>query len=181
MAATTTITRYTGAATSQVGTAVSTGTKIQFSNDDSNTGTTAIHIPTSTGTAYSQEVVLGLGITTAATPTSTISNRQLALATAMNSGTYLFPKTATDSTYVQGAVAPANGGTAGAVPTGYNAAMTTTPFTYDATSVSGTATSNTAPATANGAFQRVIFGVDQTVTTTGTVALPNISLSYTEQ
>jgi type II secretory pathway pseudopilin PulG len=98
----------------------------------------------------------------------------------MNSGIYLFPKTANDGTYVQGAAAPANGGSAGAVPTNYSAAMTTTPATYDATSVSGTATSNASPATANGAFQRVILGVDQTVTTTGTVTLPSVSLSYTE-
>ena len=156
------------------------GVPSHITKDDSNVGTTPIPIPTVTGTAYSQEIVLGLGIVTAASPVSAISARQLALGSGMNSGIYLFPKTANDSTYVQGAVAPANGGTAGAVPTNYSAAMTTTPATYDATSVSGTVTSNASGATANGAFQRVILGVDQTVTTTGTVTLPNLSLSYTE-
>jgi len=149
--------------------------------DDSNTGTTAIQIPTSTGTAYSREIVVGLGIVTAASPQSNISNRQLSIASGMPSGMYLFQKTANDSSYVQGAAAPANGGTAGAVPTGYNAAMTTTPANYDTTSVAGAATQNTAPATANGAFQRLLFGVDQTVTTTGTIALPNLVLTYQEQ
>lgn len=181
MAATTTIVRYTGAAGSQVGTAVSTGTPIKFTRDDSNAGTTAIPIPTTTGTAYGQEVVVGLGITAPASPVSNISNRRLSLASGMNSGVYLFPKTANDASYVQGTAAPANGGTAGAVPTGYSAALSTSTTVYDASSVAGNATQNTAPATANGAFQRIILGVDQTVTTTGTVTLPNLVLTYDEQ
>jgi hypothetical protein len=151
----------------------------RFTLDDSNTGTTPIQIPTATGTAYSREVVLGLGIS--ASVGSTISNRQISLASAIGSGLYLFPKTANDASYVQGAAAPANGGSAGAVPTGYSAALTTTPTNYDTSSVAGAVTQNTAPATVNGAFQRILLGVDQTVVTTGTVALPNVVLTYQEQ
>jgi len=92
MAATTTIVRYTGAAAAQIGTPVSVGTPLKFTLDDSNAGTTAISIPTSTGTAYSHEVVLGLGITVAASPTSNISARQLSLASAPASRSLPLPK-----------------------------------------------------------------------------------------
>lgn len=182
MAATTTIVRYTGTASSQVGNPVSTGTPLSFTRDDSNSGTTAIPIPTVVGTAYSQEVVVGLGITAAASPVSNISNRTLALSAAAPSGIYLFPKSVTDAVYTQGAAAPTNGGVAGAVPSGYGAALGTTPLSYDTSTVAGNVTQDTAPATANGAFQRLLLGVDQTIVTTGTVSLSvNLVLSYEEQ
>lgn len=180
MAATTTINRYTGAASSQVATAVSTGTPLKITRDDSNSGTTPIPIPTSTGTAYSQEVVIGLGVTAAG---GTISNRRLALASATPTGFFLYIKSANDgTTYVQGGAAPANAGSNATAPTGYSGtALGTTNVQYDNTSVASTVTTNTAGATANGAFQRIELGVDNTATSTGTVSLPNLSLVYDEQ
>jgi hypothetical protein len=169
MAATTNINRYTGAATAQVAVDVTAGLKI--TRDDSNTGTTAIPIPTSTGTVFSQELVLGLGVTGTG---GNISNRRLSLTGALPTGMHLWQRSASDATYVQGVagttLVPQAASTNDQYPNaGYSSTeLTTSLVVYDAASVASTVTTNTAPATANGEFIRVVLGVDALCSLIGT-------------
>lgn len=202
MAATTQIARYSGAAGSMVYTGLDTSTnKANFSRDDSNTGTTAVPIPTSAGTKYSFMCWIGLGISTGAA--TSISNRAIYLSSAPASGLHVWYGIATgtytqqngtqgtgaanypaDNATTDGATPSYNGSSCTAMPTSAGSA-----FTYDATSHTATAnnTSGSNGATAgnflpNGNFEQLVFGVDSTfVFSANPTALPNINLQYQEQ
>ena len=86
-ASVTAIERFTGALGAQVAAAVSTGTPLKLTRDDSNSGSTVNPIPTAAGsTNFSFEAVVGLGVTTAASPITSITNRRLSLGTVAISG-----------------------------------------------------------------------------------------------
>jgi hypothetical protein len=180
MAATTAIFRFTGAG--PTGASVAGGLKL--TRDDSNVGTTPIPIPPtgSAATNFSYAGVLGLQVTNGTG--SAISNKRLYQSGAGTTGMQLFHNTesttpVTSTTYAQQTAFVAATTTAvTTAPTGYVIMTTSTTGTvYDSTS-------NTVANAANqlaGKYVLVLFGADQTATTTGNVTLPTLNLIYDEQ
>lgn len=172
-----------GAATVQA--RIGTGSSVSWANaetgikwnlEDTQTGTTPIQIPTSTGTNYSWIKNLVLYVT--ATGTTTISNRRVSMGSSPATGLKLHWKDVAVASYAQAASGnrPASAGTDGATPSGYTN-MTTTAAQYDNTSV---ATSSTG---ANGDMCVVVLGVDSTYAggPGSAQAVPSIVLTYDEQ
>lgn len=179
IAATTAIYRYTGG--SPTGASVAGG--IKFSRDDANNGTTPVPIPPtgSDATNFSFNAVCALYVTAAVG--SAISNKRLYRSGSMPTGMMLYHNTegtspATSTTYTQGAQVSATATTVGTPPTGYVAMTTSTSGTaYDSTGA-GSAINSAGIA---GKYVSILFGVDQTASTTGNVTLPTINLLYDEQ
>lgn len=152
---------------------------IKYGRDDSQNSTTALPIPTATGTKYSYLKYLLLDVT--ATGATSISNRKISYASSLATGLALYFKdqaTYTQNNGTQGTAAgnyPADAGTNGAVPAGYTA-MSTTPQLWDNTSVSSGSTGR------NGDYAQTVLGVDNTfVGGGGAASLPNLTLTYDEQ
>lgn len=171
-----------GAATVQarIGTGASVSwanaeTGITFNREDSQSGTTPIPIPTTTGTNYSWIKNLVLYVT--GTGTTTISNRTIAMASSPSTGLNLHFKDVAVASYAQAAAGnmPGASGSNGATPSGYTK-MTTSAQQWDNTSV---ATSSTGT---NGDMVVTTLGVDNLFTggPGNATALPNLSLSYDE-
>jgi hypothetical protein len=171
-----------GAATCQIqiGTSSSVSwanaeTGIVFDTADSQTSTTPVSIPATTGTNFSW--IKNLVIAVTATGTTTMSNRTVKMSTSPATGLALHWKAVAVASYAQAASGnrPASSGSNGAVPSGYTA-MTTGAVQYDGSSV---ATSSTGP---NGSMAVVVTGCDNSYTggAGSAIALPGITLSYDE-
>lgn len=171
-----------GAATVQA--RIGTGSSVSWANaetgikwnlEDTQTGTTPIQIPTSTGTNYSWIKNLVLYVT--ATGTTTINNRRVSMGSSPATGLKLHWKDVAVASYAQAASGnrPASAGTDGATPSGYTN-MTTTAAQYDNTSV---ATSSTG---ANGDMAVCVLGVDSTYAggPGSSQAVPSIIFTYDE-
>jgi hypothetical protein len=174
MAAATVRADYYGAsATLPAGVTAETGAA--WSLDDAKSGTTAIAIPSTTGTNYSWYKYLGLDVT--ATGTTTLTNRTVASSATLTTGLFLYWQATASASYTQPSSGnkPANSGSNGATPAGYTL-MTTTPAQYDNTSV---ATSGTG---LNGKLAQIVFGVDNTYTAGAgsAISLGNLLIAYDE-
>jgi hypothetical protein len=182
MPATVRVSYYGASATEPAGVNAETG--VTFSLSDAQapaSGTSPVPIPTATGTDYSWIMLLALEVT--ASSTTSISNRTVAFATSATAGLALF--FGDQATYRQPASGnkPANSGSAGpATPTPAGAGapasyagFTTSPQTFDATSVSTGSTGR------NGDFSELVFAVDNSYAGGGgQAALPNLSYGYDE-
>lgn len=148
---------------------------IKWNREDTIAGTTPVPVPTATGTNYSWLKNLALEVTTAASPVTSITNRRIAIASALSAGLTEHWKAAA---YVQAAVGnmPAAAGTNDAVPTGYTLAATGAGALYDNAAVSGGTTGR------NGSPLQVLVGVSFLFTGGGgaAIAMPNLHLSYDE-
>lgn len=148
---------------------------ITFNLADSATSTTPIAIPTSTGTNFSWIKNLVLSVT--GTGTTTMSNRNIYMASSPSTGLALFWKAVAVGSYAQAASGnrPASSGSNGATPAGYTA-FTTSPVQYDSSSVS---TGSTGP---NGSMAVCVIGVDNTYVggAGSAISLPSIKLQYDE-
>lgn len=151
---------------------------IKYGRDDNQNSTATIPIPTATGTHYSYLKYLLLDVTVIGA--TNITNRRIALASALATGLALYfqnQATYTQNNGTQGVAAgdyPADAGTNGAAPSGYTA-VTIANQVWDNTSVSTGATGK------NGNYVQTVLAVDNTFTGGGgTAALPNIDLTYDE-
>jgi len=171
-----------GAATcqAQIGTGSSVSwanaeTGAKFNLEDTLAGTTAIAIPTTTGTNFSW--IKNFAIAVTVTGTTNMTNRTVKMGSSPSTGLALFFKDVAQASYAQAASGnrPASSGSNGATPAGYTA-MTTSAQQWDNTSH---ATSGTGP---NGDMAVCVLGVDFTYVggAGSAVALPNIVLSYDE-
>jgi hypothetical protein len=169
---------YYGQASSEPA-GVNAETGIKYSRDDNQaTGGTPIPIPTTGGpgaTNYSWIKNLALEVTVAASPATTISNRTIRLAGGAAGGLTVHWKV---GAYAQPAVGnmPADNPTNNdAVPSGYTIA-TTSPATYDASSITGGTTGR------NGSMIQVVFGVGFNFAggPGSNTGLPNIIAGYDE-
>lgn len=171
-----------GAATcqAQIGTGASVSwanveTGCTFNLADSATATTAISVPTSTGTVFSW--IKNFAIAVTVTGTTSMTNRTIKMGSSPSTGLALFWKDVAQASYAQAASGnrPSSSGSNGATPTGYTA-MTTSAQQWDNTSH---ATSATGP---NGDMVVCVLGVDATYSggAGSAIALPNIVLSYDE-
>lgn len=179
MAATTAIYRFTGAGPSSA--PVAGGLKL--TRDDSNVGTTPVPIPPvgSAATNFSFPAVLGLQVTNGTG--SAISNKRLYQSGSLPTGMQLFHNTEgtsppTSAVYAQQTTyVAATTTTVATPPTGYVAMTTNAAGTaYDTTSQT-VGNGNNALA---GKYVLVVFGADNTATSTGNVTLPTINLIYDE-
>ena len=163
---------FTGAAGATVASAEG---GIKFNRDTTQSGTTAIPIPSTTGTNFSYHKVLGLEVTTDGS--TTISNRGVKMSGSPTSGLALFWKAVASASYTQAAAADTDSGSAGATPTGYTA-MTTSNATYDATG----AASSSGAGVVNGKYLYVALAVSSTYAggAGSAISLPNIVLQYDE-
>lgn len=164
---------------------------ITYGRDDNVTSTTALPIPTATGTHFSWVKWLVLYCT--ATSSTTISNKKVNLASALATGLALWygtngGGTGTAVTYTQnngtqGTAAgnyPADSGSNGATPANnanYNfTQMATTATVFDSSSSTD---GSTGPVSHN---LPTVLAVDDTYTGGGgTASLPNLILTYDEQ
>jgi hypothetical protein len=146
-----------------------------MSREDSLSGTTPTQIPQSTGTHFSWYKNVVLYVTVAGT--TTISSRQISMSTSTPTGVQLFWKAVAVASYAQATSgdAPTDSGSNGATPSGYTL-MTTSPVTYDASSVSSGSTGT------NGMLLEVVMGVDNGyIGAPGTgVSLPTLTITYAE-
>ena len=147
------------------------GTAPKFGIDDAVQSTTPVQIPTATGTNYSAFKNFYLDVTVAGA--TTISNRQIKLASATAGGLAAFWKANTGA-YVQGSVPTSSVSNGPATPSGYTL-MTTSYAQWDNTSVSTASTGK------NGGYVQVVIGVDAIYAGGGgATTLPNLSLQYDE-
>lgn len=147
------------------------GTAPKFGTDDAVQSSTPVQIPTTTGTNYSAFKNLYLNVTVAGA--TSITNRQIKLASALASGLAAFWKANTGS-YVQGSAPTSSGSNGPATPSGYTL-MSTAYAQWDNTSVSTGSTGK------NGGYVQVLIGVDSTYTGGGGAhSLSSISLQYDE-
>lgn len=145
---------------------------VKFNRANTLTGTTAIPIPTATGTNFSWEKFLGLEVTVDGS--TTISNRKVHHASGLATGMELhFLGTATYHT-PDGTDIADDGAADGANPAGYTA-MSTTAQTYDATS-------NASAVGLNGYYCAVVLGVSSNYAGgAGTnQAVPTLTFTYDE-
>lgn len=151
---------------------------IVFNREDTKTGTTAVPIPTATGTNYSWRKNLGLNVT--ATAATTISNRRVYLSGAPTTGLYLFYKAASSYTQASSGDAPAdNTSSNGATPATYTALTATTlggAHVWHATGVSAGSTGR------NGDFLVLLLGVGNNYSggAGSAISLPTHTLAYDE-
>ncbi|GEM_PF-7060248 len=171
MAATVRASYYGASATEPAGVTAETG--IKMNREDTQSGTTAIPVPTTTGTNYSWIKQIALEVT--ATAATNISNRKISQASTPATGLAYFFKAAASYTQASSANMPAASGSNGATPTGYTA-MSGTGQVFDSTSVSAGSTGR------NGGFCVLVLGVDNTYTggAGSAIALPNLLLQYDE-
>jgi hypothetical protein len=159
-------------------------TGIKFNREDTQSGTTPIPIPTSTGSKYSWVKYLVLAVT--ATSSTTINNRRVSLSTTETAGLALFWKdqpTYTQANNTQGSSGgnyPADTASVGtgsdpATPAGYTR-TTSTPALWDNT---GVATSGSGK---NGDYVQMVCGVSNSYAggANSATSLPNILLTYDE-
>lgn len=148
---------------------------VTFNLADSITATTAISVPTSTGTVFSW--IKNLAIAVTVTGTTNINNRTVKMGSSPSTGLALFFKDVAQASYAQAASGnrPSSSGSNGATPAGYTA-CTTSAQQWDNTS---TATSSTGP---KGDMCVMVLGVDNTYVggAGSAIALPNIVLQYDE-
>ena len=151
-------------------TAASAEGGIKFNREDSASGTTAIPIPTSTGTKHSFHKNLGLEVTS--DDNTAISNKRIHYDGSLPAGVKLWWMAS--GSYVQAALADSDAGTDDTGPSGYTA-MTSSPVQYDA----GPDDSNVG---LNGDYVRVALSVDSTYNggAGSAIALPDIILTYDE-
>lgn len=163
---------YGGAASEPAGVTAEGG--IKWNREDTISGTTPVPVPTATGTNYSWLKNLALEVTTAASPVTSITNRRIAIASALATGLTEHWKAAA---YVQAASGnmPAASGSNDATPATYTLASTTSAL-YDNAAVSGGTTGR------NGSPIQVVVGVSFLFTGGGgsAIAMPNLQLSYDE-
>jgi hypothetical protein len=146
----------------------------KYNREDTATGTTAIPIPTATGTNYSWLKWLALEVTGAGT--TNITNRRIQLSATETSGLGIFFQG--NATYAQAAsgnLPTASGSNGPATPAGFTRA-TTTAQVYDNGSV---ATSGTGR---NGQYCETTLGVDAAYAggAGSAIALPDVRLIYDE-
>ena len=154
-------------------TAASAEGGIKFNREDSASGTTAIPIPTSTGTNFSWHKNLGLEVTSDGS--TTISNKRIHRGSAPTTGLEL--SFVANSAYLQSAAADSDSGSAGATPTGYTD-LTTSAQVYDA----GSDASSSGAGNVCGDYVRVALAVSSTYAggAGSAIALPDIVLTYDE-
>jgi hypothetical protein len=172
VAATVRISFYGGAASEPAGANAEGGFK--YNRADSQSGTTAIPKPTSTGTAFSFVKQLALEVTGAFA--SAISDRGIRIGSSLTSGLTLgFLGHATYLDQTGGGGQGSDSGSNGAVPSGY-AAVTTSNQTYHSNSASANSTGR------NGNFCRLVLGVDNTYAggAGSAIAVPDHIIQYTE-
>lgn len=164
---------YGASATLPAGITAESG--VAYSLDDARSGTTAIAIPSTTGTNYSWYKYLGLDVT--GTGTTNLTNRTVDSSGSLTTGLFLFWQATASGSYVQPASGnkPADSGSNGHTPSGYTL-MTTSPAQYDNASV---ATSSTG---LNGKLIQTAFGVDNTYTggAGSAISTLNLLVSYDE-
>ncbi len=160
------------------------GSTPKWGKDDTTISTTAITIPSSTGSNYSWYKMLALYVTTAGT--TNVTNRKIyydaSTPVSMPTGLKFFFKQIAKASYVQATDAnrPADVGTVNGsdptTPSTYTA-MSTTAQTYDSAS-EATSTGNSR----NGGFAQTILGVASTYTggANSALSLPNLHLVYDE-
>jgi len=146
----------------------------KYNREDTISGTTAVPIPTATGTNYSWLKWLALVVTTLGT--TTMSNRRIQLSATETSGLAIFFQG--NATYAQassGNLPAASGSNGPATPAGFTRA-TTSLQVYDNTSTSTGSTGR------NGTYCETVFGVDFTYAggAGSAVALPDVRLVYDE-
>lgn len=150
-------------------------TGIVFNLADSQTSTTPIAIPTTTGTNFSWIKNLVIAVTVAGT--TTLSNRTVKMGSSPTTGLGLFWKAVAVASYAQASSSnrPSSSGSNGATPSGYTA-MTTTATQYDGSSVSS---GSTGP---NGSLCVCVMSVDNTYSSGAgsAISLPSIILQYDE-
>ena len=148
---------------------------IAYSLDDAKSGTTAIAIPSTTGTNFSWYKYLGLDVTV--TGTTNLTNRTVDSSGSLTTGLFLFWQAIASGSYVQpsGANKPADSGSNGHTPAGYTL-MTTSPAQYDNASVA------TSGSGLNGKLIQTAFGVDNTYTggAGSAISTLNLLVSYDE-
>jgi hypothetical protein len=160
---------------------VSAETGVTLNRSDTQTGTTPIPIPTTTGSNYSWVQQLALQVTAAASPATTLSNATIKLSATLATGLLLFFKgNATYLNQTGGTQAPADVGTensgAPTTPAGYTV-VTTTAQQWDAM---GT-TSNGGSTGRKSNFVDHVLGVCSTYAgSPGSTSLGNSVLSYDE-
>lgn len=172
MAATVNARIFTGASE---GTGADAETGIKFNKEDTQTGTTAISKPSSTGTNYSWKKSLGLRVTAGGGSTS-LSNRKIRWASAPSTGLTGFFKDG-GATYAQATGSDFTDDTTGnaTAPSTYTA-LSTTMQTWDATSEAATDSDR------NGNFVLVVLGVGSNYAggAGSAISLPNLELQYDE-
>lgn len=170
MPATTQVKIRTGTSGSPTNANAETG--IKFNREDTQTGTTPIPVPTSTGTNFSWKKSLYLDVTASAA--TAISNRKVLLGSAAATGLHVWCNAT--ATYAQATSTPTASGSNGAAPSGLAQEVTTTPYTYDASSVSAGSTG------INGNLVEVALGVDNLYTggASSNTALPDLRITYDE-
>lgn len=173
MAATVRVSYWNGAG-NVAGTGVTAETGIKFNRDNTQTGTTAIPIPTAAGTRFSWPKWTGLEVTT--TDTTSLSNRRIRMAAGIATGMALWWQAVVAASYVTPvAVAAADTGANGSTPAGYTA-MTTSDAVYQAASVSAGSTG------LNGGFVELALGVDFLYVggASSNAAVPTLTYTYDE-
>lgn len=172
MPATVRISYYGGSASEPAGASAEGGFK--YNRADSQSGTTAIPKPTSTGTAFSHVKQLALEVT--ASFASAITDRGIRWGSTPTSGLTLgFLGHATYLDQTGGTGAGSDSGSNGAVPSGYTA-MSASNQVYHAGSVSAGSTGR------NGNFCRCALGVDNTYAggAGSAIAVPDHIVQYVE-
>jgi hypothetical protein len=165
---------FGGNATEPAGANAETG--IKWNREDSQTGsTTPIPVPLSAGTNYSWIKNLALEVTTIASPATSITNRNIKLASAPSAGLTQGFKAAAYAQPASGNKPADNGTTNDAIPATYTQ-ITTSNQLYDNASVSGGTLGR------NGSMVLVYTGISFLFTGGGgtAIALPNLQLTYDE-
>jgi hypothetical protein len=181
MAATVRVSSWHGASGSQTATHVDSeggGSGIKFSLDDSESGTTNIQIPTSTGTDYSWSKWLSFNVT--ATSTTALTNRRVYNASAQATGIHIYYLTTPTSTYAQPASIQADSTSSNnAVPSNYTELTATTyagSFQFD------NASGSTGSTGVNGKYLTIQLGVGSDYAGGGnaSTSLQSLKMAYDE-
>lgn len=187
MAATTIIRRRIGTTGAPTDIDV-TAAGVKFTVDDSNTGTTPVQIPAS-GAVVQTSVPANLVLYVSTAVGSVISNKRLSYGgAAMPTGYGFFMNTegtssnVTSATYAQNTTA-----VTGVTTTIGSGSLGTVNYVWMGGGVAGTTTqydSTSATISSNGViagkYCKVCVVIDSTATSTGTVTMPTISLTYDE-
>jgi hypothetical protein len=144
---------------------------IKFNREDTQSGTTPVEVPTSTGTEFSWIKQIALEVT--ATDTTDIDNRRVYLGGAPTSGLKVHFKNGAAYDQADSGNMPTASGSAGAVPAGYTE-VSTTPQVYDADAVAAGSTGR------NGDFCVLVAGASNGLSAGSAVALPDILIVYDE-
>lgn len=170
---------YGAAATEPAGVTAETG--VALSKSDLQSGTVPTTVPQTTGSNYSWVEQVALEVTSAASPSTTLSNATIKLSTTATSGTLVFYKA--NASFVNqtgGTGGPADVGTESSgsptTPSGYSI-ITTSAVQYDAMGSSNNGGSTGRKST----FADLLFGLCSAYAgAPGSLTLPNCILSYDE-